>query len=309
LGKNSLTGILCLVAASGIWGGMYVVSKFTLSYLEPFVLIWLRFAIACVVLFPALLFMNKKEKIKIKDIRPIAWLSFIGYFVTTGASFIGIQYSSAHIASLLSAASPIFTIVFAFWMLKEKLSVKKVFSVIISTAGVITVVGFHGGDSRSNVIGNLFLIVSAISWGWYSVYLKRLSVKYSSLFISAYTTLAALIFTTPVMVWQVDATIFNQLQQPRIVFALLYLGIISTALAYFLWNKGMNYIEAGYGTMFYFFTPLVGSLLGWIFLQEKLQWNFFLGGLLVLMGMVAGMKSRRVPKSQEMILDRPVPPI
>jgi drug/metabolite transporter (DMT)-like permease len=296
LDKKSLTGTLCLIAASGIWGGMYVVSKYTVSYIEPFMLMWLRFAIACIVLFPALLIMNKKEKLNIRDLRPIAWLAFIGFFVSNGCAFIGVHYSSAHMASLLSATSSIFTIPLAFMLLKEKPSIKKIGSVLIATAGVITVVGFNAGESRSSAIGNLFLIGSAISWGLYSVYLKRISDKYSSLFISVYTTFAALIFTTPVMVWQFDATIIQHLQQPQIGLALLYLGVVSTALAYFLWNQGMKYMEVSYGIMFYFFTPLVGSFLGWIFLHEQLQWNFFLGGLLVLLGMTVGMQTRRNPK-------------
>lgn len=301
MNKSDVIGSICLITASGIWGGMYVVSKFAMNFVDPFVLMWLRFAIATVVLCPILMFVYKTDKIKKKDLLLIAGLAFIGYFVSNTCAFIGVHLSSAHMGSLLSATSPVFTLLFAFWILKEKLPVKKLVSVSIAIAGIILVVGYHVGETRTTVIGNVVLLGDAVSWGLYSVFLKKISSRIASLVISTYATLATLLYTTPLMLWKANSTLFIQLQRPEFLLVLLYLGVIATALAFFLWNKGMAHLEAGYGMMFYFFTPVTGSVFGWMFLNEKLQLNFILGALLVIIGMAVAMYPEPTPKFEEQI--------
>ncbi|MGK0534410.1 DMT family transporter [Bacillus sp. 'calajunan'] len=57
---------------------------------------------------------------------------------------------------------------------------------------------------------------------------------------------------------------------------------LSTAVAFFLWNKGLELMDASIGSLFFFFQPIVGSLLGWLLLNETLNINFFIGGILII---------------------------
>ncbi|MGN4738336.1 EamA family transporter [Bacillus cereus group sp. MYBK227-1] len=50
----------------------------------------------------------------------------------------------------------------------------------------------------------------------------------------------------------------------------------------FLWNKGLELLDASIGSLFFFFQPIVGSLLGWLLLNETLNSNFFIGGILII---------------------------
>ncbi|WP_374720583.1 DMT family transporter, partial [Parageobacillus toebii] len=65
---------------------------------------------------------------------------------------------------------------------------------------------------------------------------------------------------------------------------ILYLGVVSTAGAFFLWNKGMEMMDAGIGSLFFFFQPLVGAVFGFLFLHEQITASFYLGGLLIIIG-------------------------
>ncbi|MFP3126185.1 DMT family transporter [Ectobacillus funiculus] len=278
-----ILGSICLMAASGIWGGMFVISKYLLEYVSPFVLLWLRFLIAFIVLGACLMF-RKKERVQRSDWLFMVWLGFIGYLAANGSGFIGTYLSTAHMGSLITAASPAFTLVLAYWLLKEKLTLKKMISVAMATCGVVIVIGMETTEGSRQMIGNLFLVLGALAWALYCVSVKKIAAKYSSLAISAYATGAALLVTTPAMMIDLNMEDLYNLKEMSIWMGILYLGVVATAIAFFLWNKGMEYLEAGIGSMFYFFTPVIGGLFGWLFLGEKLSWSFFAGGLLIFMG-------------------------
>ncbi len=66
----------------------------------------------------------------------------------------------------------------------------------------------------------------------------------------------------------------------------MYIGIVSTAGAFYLWNKGMEIVDAGSGGLFFFFQPLAGTLLGWLFLGEHVGIIFWVGATLILIGVL-----------------------
>lgn len=278
-----ILGSICLMAASGIWGGMYVIIKYLLEYVSPFVLLWLRFLIAFIFLGACLMLRNK-EQVKRSDWLFMIWLGFIGYLVSNGAGFVGTHLSTAHMGSLITATAPAFALVFAYWLLKEKLSLNKIISVAMAICGVVIVIGMETTEGSRQMSGNLFLVLDAVAWALYCVYVKKISGKYSSLAISCYGTGAALLVTTPVMIMDLNMEDLYNLKEISIWMGILYLGVVATAIAFFLWNKGMEWMEVGVGSMFYFFTPVTGGLFGWLFLGETITWSFFAGGSLIFMG-------------------------
>jgi len=269
--------------ASGIWGGMYVVSKYLLEYVSPFVLLWLRFLIAFIVL-GACFKLRKKEKVQRNDWLFMVWLGFIGYLVSNGSGFIGTHLSTAHMGSLITAASPTFTLVLAYLLLKEKLTIKKIIAIAMATCGVVITVGMETTEGNRQMLGNLFLVLDALAWALYCVYVKKITGKYSTLAISTYATGAALLVTTPVMLMDLNIEDLYSLKEISIWLGILYLGVVATAIAFFLWNKGMEWLEAGIGSIFYFFVPVIGGIFSWIYLGEVISSSFLVGGLLIFIG-------------------------
>jgi drug/metabolite transporter (DMT)-like permease len=278
-----LVGSLCLLAAAGMWGGMYVVSKYTLEYVSPFVLLWLRYFLAFVLLW-LFWFFQKKQRIESRDLPLIIWLGFTGYIVSNASGFIGTHLSSAHMGALVSSSSPAFALLLAYFLIKEQLTLKKIISVVIATFGLVLVIGFEEGVGKGHLLGNLLLILGAIAWALYSVDVKKIVSKYSALTITTFATGVALIMMTPAMLFDLEIQDFNLLKEYPILLSILYLGIFATAAAFFLWNKGMEYMEAGIGSMFYFFAPIIGGLFGWLFLKEAISPSFLAGGLLIFIG-------------------------
>ena len=286
--KQTILGAICLSLAASIWGGMYVVSKYVLDFVPPLTLVWLRFIIAFFVLYIILKTTeqkhNKKIRIHKQDWFLFAWIGFIGYFISITCQFIGTKLSDAHTGSLVTSATPAFMVVFAAFILKEKLTARRIFSTILATIGVIIVIGWDI-EVRSYFIGTLILVGAAVTWALLSIYVKIASTRFSSLVITTYAIFFALFFITPCMIWESQS---NPIEHVNIyvLLGILYLGIISTAGAFFLWNKGLELMDASIGSLFFFFQPIVGSLLGWLLLNETLNSNFFIGGTLIIFSVV-----------------------
>jgi drug/metabolite transporter (DMT)-like permease len=71
-----------------------------------------------------------------------------------------------------------------------------------------------------------------------------------------------------------------------VVGGVLFLGIISTALAMVLWNTAFAYLDASLASLTFFAQPVVGTLLGWLFLGERITPLFLLGGILIGVGLL-----------------------
>ncbi|HFU7087863.1 EamA/RhaT family transporter [Bacillus cereus] len=282
--KQTILGAICLSLAASIWGGMYVVSKYVLDFIPPLTLVWLRFIIAFVVLYMILKITEKKQKktvtIRKKDWLLFAWIGFIGYFISITCQFIGTKLSDAHTGSLVTSATPAFMVIFAAIILKEKLTARRMLSTIIATIGVIIVIGWDI-EIGSYFIGTIILVGAAITWALLSIYVKIASAQFSSLVITTYAIFFSLFFITPFMIWEFQSNPIEHMNL-YVVLGVLYLGIVSTAGAFFLWNKGLELMDASIGSLFFFFQPIVGSLLGWFLLNETLNSNFFIGGILII---------------------------
>ncbi|WP_088362255.1 DMT family transporter [Bacillus cereus] len=282
--KQTILGAIYLSLAASIWGGMYVVSKYVLDFIPPLTLVWLRFIIAFVVLYGILKLAEKKQKKKVtirkKDWLLFAWIGFIGYFISITCQFIGTKLSDAHTGSLVTSATPAFMVIFAALILKEKLTARRLLSTIIATIGVIIVIGWDI-EIGSYFMGTIILVGAAITWALLSIYVKTASARFSSLVITTYAIFFSLFFITPFMIWELQTSSIGTVNT-YVILGVLYLGIVSTAGAFFLWNKGLELMDASIGSLFFFFQPIVGSLLGWLLLNETLNSNFFIGGILII---------------------------
>jgi drug/metabolite transporter (DMT)-like permease len=281
--KQQLFGGLCLTLAAAIWGGVYVVSKVVLDVIPPFTLLIIRFAIALVVL--GAFVVARREFIAKRDFPLIMAVAFVGVTISIAAQFVGTKLSTAHMGALITSASPAFIALFAVWLLKERINGRQLTGILLATVGVLIVIGVPDeADAQSSLIGNLILLLAAVSWGLYTVLSKKATLRYSSLSVTTYVALFGMIFTSPLMFWELSVTPVSWEFGWEIWAGVLYIGIISTAGAFYLWNKGFELMQAGSGAGFFFVQPVVGALLGWLLLNEHLGLGFVAGAAFIFGG-------------------------
>ena len=103
--------------------------------------------------------------------------------------------------------------------------------------------------------------------------------------------MVAVIVLTPFVLPRLNDLDLSRVLQPAISGGLLYLGIVSTAGGFILWNKGLQLMNASSGGLFFFFQPVVGTLLGWLLLGETIGITFWLGTILIFSGVFIVIKN------------------
>lgn len=276
-----LIGSLYLFLAAAFWGGTYVGSKYLLGSMGPFALVLVRYGLASLVCVPILLLLRTARPAA-RDLRAFALLGFIGLTLTHSLQFAGTALSTAHAGSLITSSSPVFMVLFAALLLGERITLRTVVSLVLAGAGVVVVIGpGDAGAGPKAVVGDLLLVAAGITWALYSVLVRRFSTRVSSFTLTTYISVFGALFALPLGVPDLLRT---RSLDGTAWLAILYLGFISTILAYYLWNRGLQLVEAGTGSVFFFAQPLTGTLFGWLLLGERLTAGFFAGAALILAG-------------------------
>ena len=284
-------GQIYLAIAASVWGGLYVVSKVVMEVVQPMELVWLRYLIALVVLAIMGKSMGVSWRIAKKDLPLIIFIGVCGYALSIWSQFAGTQLSSAQTGSVITSASPAFMVIFAWLALHEKITLRKAGSVVMATIGVLLIVGVGQVDANFR-LGALILVLAAVTWALISVLIKKVPEQYSMVTITTYAMLAAFIVLTPIELPKINGALLAAVMQPVVLAGILYISIISTAIAFYLWNKGLQMVDASTGGIYLFFQPLTGTLLGWLFLDEKIGIPFLLGTALIIISVILVVKEK-----------------
>lgn len=263
------------------WGSLYVVSKFVLGKIPVITLSCLRYVIAGSVLY-LLLRQRKLQKIAREDYKYVFLIGFLGYFMAIGLQLLGTKLSSASLASLVNSMNPVVIMLFAVFILKEQLTVKKVVCGLLAIAGVYIIAGGAGGSGQ--LPGIIISIISVILWSWVCVMVRKVTQKYDALQVTAYAIIVAAFCTLPFSVWELSVTPVEL--DVSAVLSIFYIGLICTGLSHLLWNKSLSMLEAGTCSLFYPLQPLTAALLGFLFLGESISLNFVLGAVLIIGGVI-----------------------
>ncbi len=283
--KHSLAGLLSGLAAAAIWGGMYVVSKVVLDVIPPFTLLVIRLILGFIALALVIQlrggFTTRKSQF---------WKFFgvgaVGYGVSLGFQFVGTRLSTAANGSLVTSATPALVLPFAFFLLNEPITRRRLIAIQIASLGVVAVIDPRTAQLSSSLfMGNLSLLGAAVTWALYSVLVRKVSSNADMLQASAIMLLGGLPVAVPISAWELTTQSVGTIT-PGIIGGILFLGIISTAIAMFLWNYAFSELPAAVASLTFFAQPVVGTLLGWFFLNEKITPLFILGGVMIGVGIL-----------------------
>jgi drug/metabolite transporter (DMT)-like permease len=298
--ERRVAGIAAGLGAAAIWGGMYVASKYVLHYVPPLTLVLCRLVIGTAAL-GLLMAATRAPLVRRQDLPLMALLGFVGLFVSMVAQFAGTRLSTAAGGALITSATPAFMLLFGWPLLGERPTWLRVGSLALATAGVAIVAldpaaarELASGDTAANgpwpvvpgapdrvVAGNILLVVAAITWALYSVLARIANRRYPVLVTTCYATGFGALFTGSLVPLELAAQPLAQPLPPMAWLGLLYLGLVSTAGAFYLWNKSIELLGVGVPSILFFAQPVVGGALGALLLGERLGASFYLGGALI----------------------------
>ena len=292
--KPSLAALFAGLAAASIWGGMYVVSKVVLEVIPPFALLSTRLVLGFLALWIVVLWRKTpstrhsldNQKMTAAQFWRIFGVGIIGYGISLGFQFVGTKLSTAANGSLVTSATPALVLPFAFLLLKEQVTPRRLIAILVASLGVLAVIDPRTADLSSSLfLGNLSLLGAAITWALYSVLVRKTSPGLDLIQSSAIMLLGGLPITIPMGLWELSTQGLGTITI-GILGGILFLGIISTAIAMFLWNYAFAKLPAAAASLTFFAQPLVGTLLGWLFLNETITPLSLFGGLLIGIGIL-----------------------
>ena len=284
--QNTLAGLLAGLAAASIWGGMYVVSKIVLEVIPPFALLTTRYVLGALTLGIVIYFRKNKIPITKEFFWKSALVGFVGYGISLGFQFVGTKLSTASNGSLVTSATPAFVLLFAPFLLGERTTTRRIIALAVSTLGVIAVIDPRTAELSPTLFwGNMNLLAAALTWALYSVLVRKVSQSGNLLTSSAIMLLGGLPTSMLIGGWEIRTQGMGEITI-GIIGGILFLGIISTAIAMFLWNYAFAELPAAVASLTFFAQPVVGTLLGWFFLSEKITPLFIGGGVLIGVGIL-----------------------
>ncbi|MBK8032466.1 MAG: DMT family transporter [Chloroflexi bacterium] len=281
-----LKGAFYGLTAAATWGGLYVVSDIVLETIPPFTLLTIRILIGLLLLG---LFARLNSKLIYPDRRgalKLLGVGFLGFGISIGAQFVGTDKSTAFNGALITSAAPAFILLFAALILREKLTVQRIAAVILATIGVIIIIDpANVNFSSDTFFGDISLAFAALTWGLYSVLVRRVSGQFDTLIVSLYALLGGLVFTLPAAAQELTVRPVGTIDLP-ILLGVLYLSVIAMALAMWMWNRAFALVEASIASLFFFAQPLVGGLLSVLVRGQELTPSLQLGSALIIGGVL-----------------------
>jgi len=287
---HTFTGLIAGLSAASIWGGMYVVSKVVLDVIPPFALLASRLILGAATLALVIFLRDRRTGKKTTITKEFFWKSFgvgiVGYGISLGFQFVGTKLSTASNGSLVTSATPAFVLLFAPLLLGERSTPRRIVALIISTLGVLAVIDPRNAELSPTLFwGNMSLLAAALTWALYSVLVRKVSQSTDLLTSSAIMLLGGVPSSLLFGLWEYQTQGFGTITW-GIIGGILFLGIISTAVAMFLWNYAFAELPAAVASLTFFAQPVVGTLLGWFFLSETITPLFLAGGVLISIGIL-----------------------
>lgn len=290
-------GVIALLVAAGLWGPAPVVTKLALTEIPQFSLNFLRSLVATTILL-ALFYPRGYFKIARKDLAKFIAAGLAGSVFNVGFFFYGLQKTAASTAQVIFTVVPIINAVLAHFILREKIKPIQAGGVLIGLAGAI-MVAFGGiGDGKlgnGSLLGDLFILLAAVSWVFYILVSKSLSAHYSPITITSWSLLISLLAFIPLMTLE---NIINGLAWLGQVggiglFGVFYQGVFASVLAFLAYQAGLAATSAFLAGVIFYLNPIFTTVVAAKVLDERITAQFLVGTLLIIVGSAA---STRLPR-------------
>jgi drug/metabolite transporter (DMT)-like permease len=278
--------VLALIVANIIWGAASPIFKFALQNIPPFSLAYLRFFIACCLVYP---FVYKKLDIGVLKNIDVWIFSLTGITANILFFFLALQRTASINAPIIGSSGPVFILIFSFLFLHEPVTVRSVIGTITAFIGILVVVfqPLWEGGLATEVVGNLLLVAATLSAVISIVHGKKLLKRDNVLpltfwmFFIGFLSFAPLAFgellLAPDWLIRVDY---------RGLIGIIFGGFLSSTAAYLLENWSIARLPAVRVAVFQYLDPVAAILLAIPLLGERLTGLYLTGSVLVFLGIL-----------------------
>ncbi len=281
--SNYKKAVFAFIISSIIWGAGPPIFKWTLTSISPLTLAFLRFIIPVLVMLP---FIRHLQKVRMSDVFFFSLLGLLDVTFNIGLYFLGLKYTLSINQPVIACSGPIFVLLGSAFFLRDKAKRKVLFGNIIGLTGVLfivlePVVGIHTSGS---LLGNILFLLATFSASLGTLVSKKLAQRYNTFTLIFWTFVVASISFLPILFEDLSSGTFLQQINTHSILPILFGGLISSLLAYWLFYWGLHYIKASETTIFSYIDPVAAILIAAPLLHEYPNPIFIFGSFLVFFG-------------------------
>jgi len=286
--QNRLLGHIFAFLTITIWSFAFVSNKALLSYISPIENMILRFLIAYILLFA--LYPHIKTIKSLKDELHFALLGFLGIFIYFIFENFALKYTQSANVGLYMGAIPILTAITAHFLTKDEHLNKFVWlGFFIAMIGMALIL-FDSSKFELRLKGDILALLGALTFAIYSVILKLAPKGYHYIVITRKSFLYGLVFMAIYYFSLHKEFNFMALKEPVVYMNILYLGAISSGLAFILWQQGIEKIGSISASNYIYLVPFITALAGVAILGESLSIKMIIGAILIIIGLYVSQK-------------------
>lgn len=284
------------VAVVLIWGETFISTKILISNgLRPADIFVFRFVLAY-----ALIWIISPKRLWCRSLKDELTMLLLGisggslYFLTENTA---LKYSTASNVGILVCSAPMLTaLVLSAFYKDERISMRQVAGSLVAFVGMALVVLNGELVLHLNPLGDALAVGAALTWAFYSLFMKSVSGKYSMRFITrkvfAYGLLSIIPYFILVHPLNLDPGILGR---PAVWGNLVYLGVVASLTCFVLWNWCLKQLGTVRTTNLIYCQPFFTMLIAAVWLGERITWMAVLGTAVLIAGMMlmVGRKRRR----------------
>lgn len=278
--------IACFAAVYVIWGSTYFAIAYAVQTIPPWTMSSGRFFIASALMFVLALFLREKKMGR--EERYYAGLSGVFLIFANGVVGMVEKNVSSGLVAVLVGAMPIWVMLVG-WVAfgQSRPTIQKIIGALIGLSGVVLIAaGATGSGAASDKWSVLILFGSSLSWTVGTLLQRKAPPVQSPLRFTAFqmctgaigTTLMSVAFEKP---WQLSLSTITWQSWT----AAIYLVVFGSMVAFTAYSWLSRHVEPHIVSTYALVNPVIAVWLGWFFLSEPVNSNFFFATILVLFGL------------------------
>lgn len=285
--KEEIKGHLAAITTNVIFGLNIPITKSLLSsWMTPMGYTLTRMIFGMCMFWIIGLF-QKKEKVIFKDLMMIFLCGLMGLVATQVTFAVGLRYTTPVTYSLILALSPIIVLILSTVFLKESVTRKKLFGIILGITGaaIIILQSGNGVAGNNTIFGIIIAIISVTCYAGYIILTRKISAKYSPVTMMKWMFLLSVIILLPFGFSELpEQRAYSSETSITAISELLFALIFSSIIAFFLMPVALKRIKATTASVYINLQPLVASTVAILVGQDLFSWDKVLAAVLIIAG-------------------------
>lgn len=295
-------GYVYIILTTLFFSSMEISLKTVTNDFNPLQITLSRFFVGGLVLLPFAIKKLKSLNLSItkSDLKYFAFLGFMCVVVSMSLYQLAVLNTKASVVAVLFSCNPVFVMLLAYLILKEKIYRHNVISLILEVLGIIVIINpLH---TKLTLSGIFLTLSSAIIFSMYTVFGKRKTLKFGGIVVTCFSFIFGSIEMLILVLLSKINFIADILNKNKLhefanipLFSgytlhnmpiMIYVFVFVTGIGYALYFMAMEATSTSLTSLVFFFKPVISPILALLILKEIIPINMVIGILFIVLGSI-----------------------